>query len=315
MKRRNPAKKRRSLARKIVDKVTADAVRGVREAWDRAESTQATTDGGDLDPERGPEDERLIAGERVQTFIDKVFGGRAVIVVRTDGNGILHYPLGRVSEHETRGSILGPELSRSLGVRPRSSASAVVNGVWRNDCNGFITDQITALTEDEAIEQLVIAFKKQQDSKAAGRSDQSRPPRRRSRRSFGVSDKRRLPKPVSARIQQTQKADAEHPDLRELFDKWRLGTEMVPRRDLSRYVEDLTYVLFVDLPNAEHTAAVCQYLLPLWDMIDNFGLKLNHAKIARRLERGHGVSVTKKYRNAVDLWQEKVRAGRRVASH
>ena len=86
------------------------------------------------------------------------------------------------------------------------------------------------------------------------------------------------------------------------MDRWRLGTEMVPRRDLARYVGDLTYVLFVDLPGIEHAAGVCQYLLPLWDMIDNFGLKLNHSKIARRLEKDHDAALAAAYRRAVRHW-------------
>jgi hypothetical protein len=32
--------------------------------------------------------------------------------------------------------------------------------VWRNDRTGFVSKQITALTEDDAIEQLVRAFQK-----------------------------------------------------------------------------------------------------------------------------------------------------------
>lgn len=53
------------------------------------------------------------------------------------------------------------------------------------------------------------------------------------------------------------------------MDRWRLGTETVLRRDLARYVEDLTHILFLDLPGIERAAGVCQYLLALWDMVDN----------------------------------------------
>ena len=35
------------------------------------------------------------------------------------------------------------------------------------------------------------------------------------------------------------------------IDRWRLSTEMVPSRDLARYVEDLTHVLFLDLAELE----------------------------------------------------------------
>jgi hypothetical protein len=72
MQRKSKAKKRRSRS-KIVDDLTANAIHDVTEAWSRAESDGALTDGSDLDPERGPEDERTIAGERVRTSIDKVF--------------------------------------------------------------------------------------------------------------------------------------------------------------------------------------------------------------------------------------------------
>ena len=166
MQRKPKAQKRRSRSR-IVDDLTASAIRGVADAWRSAESDGALTDGSDLDPERGPEDERTIAGERVRTFIDKVFGGRAVAVLRKEGDRVIQYSLGRVSSHETHGSVLGPELTKSLGLPPQASASAVVKGVWRNDRNGWVTDQITALTEQEAIEQLVTAFKRQQDSGSA----------------------------------------------------------------------------------------------------------------------------------------------------
>jgi hypothetical protein len=99
------------------------------------------------------------------------------------------------------------------------------------------------------------------------------------------------------------------------MNQWHLSTEMVPRRDLAGYVEDLTYVLFQDLPGGEHTTGVCQYLLPLWDMIDNFGLKLNHIKIARRVEKNYGAGSAAAYRRAVDLWAKKMRAERQLASH
>jgi hypothetical protein len=71
MQRRRKAKKRGSRSR-IVDDLTADAMRGVAEAWSRTQSDEALTDGSDLDPERGPEDERRNVGERVRTFVDKV---------------------------------------------------------------------------------------------------------------------------------------------------------------------------------------------------------------------------------------------------
>jgi len=124
MQRKPKAKRPRSRAR-IVDDLTASAIRDVAESWSRAESDGALMDGSDLDPERGPEDERTIAGERVRTFIDKVFGGRAVAVLRKEGDRVLDYPLGRVSNHETPGSVLGPELTNIRSASSRSIPAAV----------------------------------------------------------------------------------------------------------------------------------------------------------------------------------------------
>jgi hypothetical protein len=302
---------------KIVDDLTADAIRSVAEAWSRAESEDALTDGSDLDPERGPEDERTIAGERVRTFIDKVFGGRAVAVLRKEGRRVMEYGLGRVSSCETPGSVLGPELTKSLGLPPRASVPAVVKGVWRNDRNGWVTDQITALTENEVIEQLVMAFKRQQDSGSAKGADQSRESSSRStsqHRKAKRAGRRKITVPTPGRQKQPRAIKGERA-TREAINQWRLSTETVPRRDLARYVEDLTYVLFMDLPGAEHAAGVCQYLLPLWDMIDNFGLKLNHVKIARRLGKDHGATLAAEYRRAADLWAKKMREERQLTPH
>ncbi len=242
--RRKPGTKRRRSRTRIVDTLTADAIRRVGEAWSRAESDGAVTDGSDLDPERGPEDERTIAGERVRTFIDKVFGGRAVTVLRREGGRVLQYPLGRVSSHETPGSVLGPELTKSLGLPPRASAAAVVKGVWRNDRNGWITDQITALTEQEAIEQLVTAFKRQQEPRSVEGQEQLRssPLRSASQRSAKAKSRRRKTAKAASSKRESPRAPNEDAATREAMNKWRLGTEMVPRRDLARYVEDLTHL-------------------------------------------------------------------------
>jgi hypothetical protein len=301
-----------SIPSRIVDDLTADAIRDVAEAWSRAESDGALTDGSDMDPERGPEDERTIAGERVRTFIDKVFGGRAVAVLRKEGGRVVEYSLGRVSNHETPSSVLGPELAKSLGLPPRASAPAVVKGVWRNDRNGWVTDQITALTENEAIEQLVVAFKEHRDSGSAKRRGHSGTAPSRSTSQRGNA------KPSGSRkttAKQRPRATNEERVTREAVNQWRLSTELVPRRDLARYVEDLTYVLFLDLPGVEQAAGVCQYLLPLWDMIDNFGLQLDHVKIARRVGKDYGAALAAEYRRAADLWTKKMREDRQRTSH
>src|SRR5687768_4739201 len=60
----------------------ARAMFEVAELWNRVNEEGTRNDGSDQDLERGPEDERIVAGERVQTWEDKVFGGRAVTVLR-----------------------------------------------------------------------------------------------------------------------------------------------------------------------------------------------------------------------------------------
>jgi hypothetical protein len=142
-----------------MNNATAKALREVAGAWDGVGVEGSRKDGSDQDPERGPEDERMVAGEKVRTWLDKVFGGRAVIVVRERAGEPRHYALGRVACCETRASVLGPELSDSVG-HPIAPAAAVATGVWRNDRNAWVTEQITGLTEDEAIEQLVRAFQR-----------------------------------------------------------------------------------------------------------------------------------------------------------
>ena len=158
MGRKSRAKRGRpSVSRQVMDEATARAMFEVAELWDRLDDKGTSHDSSDRDLERGPEDERFVAGERVRTWEDKVFGGRAVTVLRMQGDEVLHFALGRVANRETRGSILASELSAGTGQH-LPEASAVPTGVWRNDRNGWVTEQITALTEDAAIEQLVRAF-------------------------------------------------------------------------------------------------------------------------------------------------------------
>jgi hypothetical protein len=129
----------------------------VARLWTCIEEEGTSHDGSDQDLERGPEDERLVAGERVRTWEDKAFGGRMVAVLREKGDDTLHYTLGRVANGETPGSILAMEIAAGAGAA-LAPAPAVPTGVWRNDRNGWVTEQVTGLTEDEAIEQLVRAF-------------------------------------------------------------------------------------------------------------------------------------------------------------
>jgi hypothetical protein len=150
---------------RIRDAMTASAMAQVFERWELSEQPGATTDGSASDPERGPEDERVVAGERVRTYLDKAFGGRAVVLTRPDGDHELEYLLGRVADNETPASMIADELPVALGLPTLPTASAVAPGVWRNDRNGWVNEPIMALTEDEAIEQLVRAFQRLPESR------------------------------------------------------------------------------------------------------------------------------------------------------
>jgi hypothetical protein len=147
-------------SRDVKDEATTKAMLGVAHVWTRIEEEGTSHDGSDQDLERGPEDERLVAGECVRTCEDKAFGGRMVTVLREKGDETLHYTLGRVANSETPGSILATEIAAGA-CAPLTPAPAVPKGVWRNDRNGWVTEQVTGLTEDEAIEQLVRAFQRQ----------------------------------------------------------------------------------------------------------------------------------------------------------
>jgi hypothetical protein len=131
----------------------------VAEVWNRMDDEGTSHDGSGRDLECGPEDELLIAGERVRTWEDKLFGGRAVTVLRQHGDETLHYALGRVANSATRGSILASEIA-AYACAPLAPAPVVASGVWRNDRNGCVTEQVTGLTEEEAIEQIVHAFQR-----------------------------------------------------------------------------------------------------------------------------------------------------------
>src|SRR5687767_2001558 len=110
----------------------------VTERWAQIERKGTETDGSHADFERGPEEERIVAGDRVLTFVDKVFGGRAIAVLREGEDGRrIQWPLGRVSDHETPGSVLGRDIDVGEGMEPPRLGAAVPHGVWRNDQNGF----------------------------------------------------------------------------------------------------------------------------------------------------------------------------------
>src|SRR5262245_57609511 len=104
--KRTKSAKKRNRGREIREATAARALLEVMNICDRVAAEGSSEDGRDGDLERGPEDERMIAGERVITFVDKVFGGRGVFVVRRTGSEDLHYPLGRVADCETRSSLV-----------------------------------------------------------------------------------------------------------------------------------------------------------------------------------------------------------------
>lgn len=158
------SKKTRTRSHEIRDALAENAMLQILGRWARIEEDGTETDGSDADLERGPAVERMIAGDRVCTFIDKVFGGLAVEVIREQEDTILHYPLGRVSDRETPGSVLGHDLFGVEGSELPPPATAVVSGVWRNDRNGFVREQVTGLTEDAVIDLLVRAFQREYGS-------------------------------------------------------------------------------------------------------------------------------------------------------
>jgi hypothetical protein len=112
--------------------MTAGAMLEAIEAWSHAEFQDAAADASDQDPERGVEDGRVVAGERVRTFIDKVFGGRAVSVLRPGNDGVTALARPRTDEPGSK-SLTGcaivrgvpmPNQSRRTSRSARSAASA-----------------------------------------------------------------------------------------------------------------------------------------------------------------------------------------------
>ena len=130
-KKSHAKRSRPRVSRRVMDEATVQAMFEVAEVWNRMDEEGTSYDGSDRDLERGPEDERLVAGERVRTCEDKVFGGRAVSVLRQRGAETLHYTLGRVANSETRGSILASEIAAHAGapLEPRLRVLRAVSGV------------------------------------------------------------------------------------------------------------------------------------------------------------------------------------------
>src|SRR5262245_3049371 len=72
--------------------------------------------------------------------------------------------------------------------------------------------------------------------------------------------------------------------------------------DLAGYVHGVTLVLLLDLRKDVDRAV--DYLIPLWDMLTNHHMTLDHEALAQQIERDHGVKVSGKYRKAVRRWRE-----------
>jgi hypothetical protein len=147
-----------------VVKTAEQALRDVNARWHRVGITGTDEDGGERDLERGPEEERNVAGERVRLWEDKVFGGRAVEVIRPNdtADGEVVWLLGRVADRDTRSAALVPLLIAQSGQTDRkfTPVGTIPEGVWRNDCNGFVVEQLTADSEDALIERMVRSWHK-----------------------------------------------------------------------------------------------------------------------------------------------------------
>jgi hypothetical protein len=72
--------------------------------------------------------------------------------------------------------------------------------------------------------------------------------------------------------------------------------------DLSTYVRDVTMVLLLDL--RDDVELVAGYLMPLWDLLSNYRVSLDHAALALEIDQDHGESVGAQYREAVSRWLE-----------
>ena len=140
-------------------KAAEQALRDVNARWGRVGVTGTDKDGGERDLERGPQEERNVVGERVRLWEDKVFGGRAIEVVRQNepGEGEMVWLLGRVADRDTRSAALVPLLIAQSGQTDRkfTPVGTIPDGVWRNDCNGFVVEQLTADSEEALIERMV----------------------------------------------------------------------------------------------------------------------------------------------------------------
>jgi hypothetical protein len=78
--------------------------------------------------------------------------------------------------------------------------------------------------------------------------------------------------------------------------------QLIEVGDLSGYVRDMTLVLLLDLGGDIEIAA--NYLMPLWDLLSNYRLEIDHSSLARQIERAHGIPISVQYEDAVSRWRE-----------
>jgi len=77
---------------------------------------------------------------------------------------------------------------------------------------------------------------------------------------------------------------------------------LIEEGDLSTYVRDVTMVLLLDL--RDDVELVAGYLMPLWDLLSNYRVSLDHAALALEIDQDHGEPVGAQYREAVSRWLE-----------
>jgi len=78
--------------------------------------------------------------------------------------------------------------------------------------------------------------------------------------------------------------------------------QLIEDGDLSGYVHNITLVLLLDL--REDVELMAGYLMPLWDLLSNYRVSLDHAALAQQIDQSYGVPVGAEYRRAVSRWRE-----------
>src|SRR5262249_13721006 len=78
--------------------------------------------------------------------------------------------------------------------------------------------------------------------------------------------------------------------------------QLIEECEPSTYVRDVTMVLLLDL--RDDVELVAGYLMPLWDLLSNYRVSLDHAALALEIDQDHGEPVGAQYREAVSRWRE-----------